>query len=47
VTAENAPIQELKTDNDDLRARVAADDAEAAQIKALTARLDALEAARR
>jgi hypothetical protein len=36
-------VQELKSDNDSLRA---ANDDEAAQIKALTARLDALEAAR-
>ena len=34
----------LKADNDDLRA---ANDNEAAQIKTLTARLDALEAGRR
>jgi hypothetical protein len=37
-------IQELKADNDNLRA---ANDSEAAQIKTLTARLDVLEASRR
>jgi endosialidase-like protein len=36
-------VQELKADNDELKA---ANDSEAAQIKALTARLDAIEAAR-
>jgi hypothetical protein len=42
--ADHDAIAELKADNDNLRA---ANDNEAAQIKALTARLDAFEAARR
>jgi hypothetical protein len=41
--ADHNDIAMLKTDNDNLRA---ANENEAAQIKALTARLDALEAAR-